>query len=127
MIELVMKVLSLVSFYFLNGMLLLLTKAVGSNKSGKYIYLSLIIIVLITFPSIYGYVIYEHGYRYAFGVFPDTFDQVKVQVYTLIVPMTVLETNASDVVSVYPTIVNTGCALISMSTLFFMRKMKINW
>jgi hypothetical protein len=127
MTELSMKFLSVASFYFINGMILLLTKAIGTKKSGKYMYLGLIMLVMVTYPAIYAYIVYNNGYNFAFGLFPDTVDKLGPQVYALITPLTVFGTNTSEPAALYPTFVNIGCTFIGMCSLFLMRKMKINW
>jgi len=121
--QLMLKFLSIVSFYVVNGGLLLLSKALFAKTRGKYVYFVLIALTVIMFPMVYTYATYYNGYSVCIGANVCQGPHI----YTLITPITVLGSNVSDYLVSYPMLVNIVFVLLGILGLFFIKKMKNNW
>jgi hypothetical protein len=126
MSEVLLKLLSVSSFYLIHAVILLISKAVWIKKRGTFIYILLTLSVLIGVSATYIYMIQEH-YIFTIGASTGSGQRLAQQVYMLIVPFTVLETDMSHGASFYPMIANLSFGLVSMLSLIFIKKLKINW
>jgi len=89
-------------------------------------YIILMLVVLVGMSAIYVYMI-QNDYLFALGATTYAAKNLGQQVYMLIVPFTVLETDMSHGASFYPMIANLSFGLVSIVFLIFIKKMKINW
>jgi len=123
--EIPFKFLSVVSFYLLNGFVLLLAKALFSKETGTRVYSIIMFLLVVSLPVLFMFVTMGTYERAVIGSSsPHEFAQ---QVYVLMVPITVMRYNLSQDFTFYPMLGNLGFGVFSAISLLWVKNKKKNW
>lgn len=119
------KLISLMSFYTLNIVLLLIFRNINNYKVGSLAYLSSLVLVIFTYSILFISINLNNGSIKQFMIGAVNNDEV-FQIYTTLLPITIISGNENSLINTTLTI-NIIFIFISLILYLILKRKKYNW
>ncbi|MDS3852923.1 hypothetical protein [Staphylococcus hominis] len=124
-VDILAKLISLISFYALNLALLLIFRSMSNIKIGSLLYLLILAIITLTYSISFVSINLNNHTIKQFMVGAVNNDSI-FQIYTILIPITVISGKEHALIT-NTLLINIVIAIISLVLYFFLRKRKYNW
>ncbi|MDS4004865.1 hypothetical protein EQ811_11760 [Staphylococcus capitis] len=117
------KILSLLSFYLFNMLILIIFRSFTNLKKGSVIYICTFLIFNLGYPILYASLKHEDMKNFMIGTANN---DNTYQIYTSIIPITIMD-GVKDTLINNTILINVTIIFISLILYIFLRKKKTNW